>query len=91
MLQEAPTQRKISYKDYLVKSPMKDIPKALYLHSSGTTGLPKPIALAHRYPLTYAACHRLKEHEAEGRLNVSTLPLYHVGFFHSPRCMIRSY
>ncbi|KAL8717979.1 MAG: hypothetical protein Q9225_004838 [Loekoesia sp. 1 TL-2023] len=78
MKQEVPTGRMISYQNYQVNSSFKDTPKALYLHSSGTTGLPKPIALAHRYLLSYAACHRLKGDEAEGRLNVSTLPLYHV-------------
>ncbi|KAL9599306.1 MAG: hypothetical protein Q9219_003933 [cf. Caloplaca sp. 3 TL-2023] len=71
------SERCLTYRDSLIKSSVDDTPNALYLHSSGTTGLPKPIALAHRYLLTYAACHRLKEHEAEGRLNVSTLPLYH--------------
>jgi acyl-CoA synthetase (AMP-forming)/AMP-acid ligase II len=55
-----------------------DKPGSLILHSSGTTGLPKPIHLNHRYVLGYAACHRLKEKEAFGRVNVSTLPLYHV-------------
>ncbi|KAL9620217.1 MAG: hypothetical protein Q9160_005226 [Pyrenula sp. 1 TL-2023] len=51
--------------------------KAIVLHSSGTTGLPKPIFLTHRYPLGYASCHELPHGEVEGRLNLSTLPLYH--------------
>ncbi|KAL2869078.1 uncharacterized protein BJX67DRAFT_387180 [Aspergillus lucknowensis] len=55
----------------------KDEPGSLILHSSGTTGLPKPIFLTHRYVLGYAACHRLQPEEAVGRVNVSTLPLYH--------------
>ncbi|KAF2199797.1 acetyl-CoA synthetase-like protein, partial [Delitschia confertaspora ATCC 74209] len=50
---------------------------SLILHSSGTTGLPKPIYLTQRYVLGYAACHRLAPEDADGRLNVSTLPLYH--------------
>ena len=33
---------------------------AIILHSSGTTGLPKPIPLSHRYMLAYAACHHLE-------------------------------
>lgn len=53
---------------------------AIILHSSGTTGLPKPIPLSHRYMLAYAACHRLESKQCENRLNVSTLPLYHVCF-----------
>jgi acyl-CoA synthetase (AMP-forming)/AMP-acid ligase II len=55
-----------------------DSPGAVILHSSGTTGLPKPIRLSHRYLVGYAACHRLSAGEALGRLNLSTLPLYHV-------------
>lgn len=57
---------------------LEDLPGSIILHSSGTTGLPKPIPLTHRYLLGYATCHRLKPEEAEGRLNVSTLPFYHV-------------
>lgn len=49
----------------------------LILHSSGTTGLPKPIFTANRYLLGYAACHELQEDQVSSRVNVSTLPLYH--------------
>jgi long-subunit acyl-CoA synthetase (AMP-forming) len=55
-----------------------DSPGAIILHSSGTTGLPKPIRLSHRYVIGYAGCHRLSVEEAAGRLILSTLPLYHV-------------
>ncbi|KAL4915854.1 hypothetical protein BDW62DRAFT_203306 [Aspergillus aurantiobrunneus] len=54
-----------------------DKPGSLILHSSGSTGLPKPVFLTHRYVLGYAACHRLRPEESVGRVNVSTLPLYH--------------
>ncbi|KAL8728551.1 MAG: hypothetical protein Q9181_005308 [Wetmoreana brouardii] len=49
------------------------------LHSSGTTGLPKAIPLAHRYLLGYAACHEFppSDDEAERGVNLSTLPLFH--------------
>lgn len=58
----------------------EDDKKVIVLHSSGTTGLPKPIFLTHRYLLGYAGCHELLPGEVEGRLNMSTLPLYHVRF-----------
>ncbi|KAL2813646.1 hypothetical protein BDW59DRAFT_167454 [Aspergillus cavernicola] len=49
----------------------------LILHSSGTTGLPKPIYVSHRHLLSYVNCHRLDiESDAQG-VSVSTLPLYH--------------
>lgn len=50
---------------------------ALILHSSGTTGLPKPIPVAHRYLLGYAACHQFGADEEVDWINLSTLPLYH--------------
>ncbi|RYP22780.1 hypothetical protein DL765_001489 [Monosporascus sp. GIB2] len=52
-------------------------PRPLILHSSGTTGLPKPIYVDHRYLLRYAACHEFQPEEDITWLNVSTLPLYH--------------
>lgn len=50
---------------------------AIIMHSSGTTGLPKPIFHGQAYLLLYAACHRLPEQREPFRFNVSTLPLYH--------------
>lgn len=50
----------------------------LILHSSGTTGLPKPIPQTHRYLLGYATCHQFPEEVEFKALNLSTLPLYHV-------------
>lgn len=49
----------------------------LILHSSGTTGMPKPIRLAHRYLLGYAACHNFPADKSNFWTNYSTLPLYH--------------
>ncbi|KAF8627100.1 hypothetical protein AX15_004541 [Amanita polypyramis BW_CC] len=50
---------------------------AIILHTSGTTGLPKPVYHAQAYILLYAACHRLPSRRESFRCNVSTLPLYH--------------
>lgn len=50
----------------------------LILHSSGTTGLPKPIYTSHKYLLSFVTCHAFKNEESAQRLNLSTLPLYHV-------------
>ncbi|KAG7086748.1 putative NRPS-like protein biosynthetic cluster [Marasmius oreades] len=50
---------------------------AVIMHSSGTTGLPKPIYHAPAYLLGYAACHNLSQPSSPFGYNVSTLPLYH--------------
>ncbi|KAF9257799.1 acetyl-CoA synthetase-like protein [Marasmius fiardii PR-910] len=50
---------------------------AVIMHSSGTTGLPKPIYHAPAYILGYAACHNLPLPSVPFGYNVSTLPLYH--------------
>ena len=53
----------------------------LILHSSGTTGLPKPIYASHKQLLTFVTCHAFSSEESAQRLNLSTLPLYHVRLF----------
>ncbi len=50
----------------------------LILHSSGTTGLPKPVYTSHRYLLSFTTCHEFCNGEEALGLNLSTLPLYHV-------------
>ncbi|MDI1486702.1 MAG: putative NRPS-like protein biosynthetic cluster [Ramalina farinacea] len=47
------------------------------LHSSGTTGLPKPIYQSHKYLLTFATCHEFNDEEELLGTSLSTLPLYH--------------
>lgn len=50
----------------------------IILHTSGTTGLPKPVHQPHKMLLGYACCHRPTETEDVAGLNLSMLPLYHV-------------
>jgi acyl-CoA synthetase (AMP-forming)/AMP-acid ligase II len=50
----------------------------LILHSSGTTGLPKPIPQSHKWLLCFATCHEFSSDEETLSLSLSTLPLYHV-------------
>ncbi|KAG6848897.1 putative secondary metabolism biosynthetic enzyme [Arthromyces matolae] len=57
---------------------------AIIMHSSGTTGLPKPIFHGQTYPLLFATCHRLPEQLDPFRYVVSTLPLYHGFGFLAP-------
>jgi acyl-coenzyme A synthetase/AMP-(fatty) acid ligase/nucleoside-diphosphate-sugar epimerase len=47
------------------------------LHSSGTTGLPKPIYVSHRHLLSYVNNHWLHDEVQAQGINVSTLPIYH--------------
>lgn len=58
--------------------------RPLILHSSGTTGFPKPIPLSARYPLQYAACHEFPPDQEINWVNLSTLPLYHGFGFLAP-------
>ena len=52
--------------------------QVLILHSSGTSGLPKPIPCSHRYFLGYATCHSFCSDEEAHGLTVSTPPFFHV-------------
>lgn len=61
-----------------------DSRRTLILHSSGTTGFPKPIFLAKRYLLKYASCHQFTADEVIDWVNLSTLPLYHGFGFLAP-------
>ncbi|KAL4792591.1 putative NRPS-like enzyme [Aspergillus venezuelensis] len=49
----------------------------LILHSSGTTGLPKPIYTSHRHYLSFALCHEFKTDEEMLSPTLSTSPLFH--------------
>lgn len=52
--------------------------QVLILHSSGTSGLPKPIPCSHRYFLGYATCHSFTSDEEAHGLTISTPPFFHV-------------
>jgi acyl-coenzyme A synthetase/AMP-(fatty) acid ligase len=60
---------------YYVRENDRDV---LILHSSGTTGLPKPIYQSHKWLLCFATCHEFSGDEEALSLSLSTLPLYHV-------------
>lgn len=64
----------------------EDDRNVLILHSSGTTGLPKPIYTSHRHLLGFTACHDFQNEDEAHSLSLSTLPLYHV----SPTVLIQS-
>ncbi|KAK8116960.1 uncharacterized protein PG998_005241 [Apiospora kogelbergensis] len=49
----------------------------LLLHSSGSTGLPKPIPLTHRMLLSAVNCHEFHTEEQAQGLNLTTLPMFH--------------
>jgi acyl-coenzyme A synthetase/AMP-(fatty) acid ligase len=51
----------------------------LILHSSGTTGLPKPIYTSHRHYFSFALCHEFTTDEQMLSPMLSTSPLFHVG------------
>ena len=56
----------------------KDLDEVIiYLHSSGTTGLPKPIPSSSRQLLFAVSCHQFDNDEEAQGLNVSSLPLFH--------------
>lgn len=52
--------------------------QVLILHSSGTSGLPKPIPCSHRYYLGYATCNNFDSDQVAHGLTVSTMPFFHV-------------
>ncbi|EFW13279.1 putative NRPS-like protein biosynthetic cluster [Coccidioides posadasii str. Silveira] len=58
----------------------------LVLHSSGSTGLPKPIYTSHRHYFSFALCHELSTHEEILSPTMSTSPLFH-GFGLLPPCL----
>ncbi|KAK1635917.1 hypothetical protein BDP81DRAFT_450746 [Colletotrichum phormii] len=55
----------------------EDDRQVLILHSSGTSGLPKPIPCSHKYFLGYATCHSFASTAEAHGLTVSTLPFFH--------------
>lgn len=58
--------------------------QVLILHSSGSTGLPKPIYLSHRQLLSATTCHDFASDEEAQGLCLSPSPLYHVSQVYNP-------
>ncbi|KAI1367018.1 hypothetical protein F5Y08DRAFT_350351 [Xylaria arbuscula] len=60
--------------------------QVVILHSSGTSGLPKPIYCSHRHFIVFSQCEDFRSPaEAQG-LNISTSPFFH-GFGVVPLCL----
>jgi acyl-CoA synthetase (AMP-forming)/AMP-acid ligase II len=66
----------ISHKNHYVSESDCNV---LILHSSGTTGLPKPIYTSHRHYFSFALCHEFATEEQMLSPGLSTSPLFHVG------------
>ncbi|KAK0658319.1 hypothetical protein QBC41DRAFT_385820 [Cercophora samala] len=50
---------------------------ALILHSSGTSGLPKPIPCSHAHFLAFSQCHEFETAEQRQGLTLSSSPFFH--------------
>ncbi|KAL4940296.1 hypothetical protein BDV06DRAFT_230437 [Aspergillus oleicola] len=72
--QGLPADNSICHSYHYIGESDRDV---LILHSSGTTGLPKPIYVSHRHLLSFVNCHQLDTEAGAQEINVSTLPLYH--------------
>ncbi|KAL2844373.1 hypothetical protein BJY01DRAFT_263997 [Aspergillus pseudoustus] len=80
LLGEAPSSSLISQSDAISRKNhfvSESDCNALILHSSGTTGLPKPIYTSHRHYLSFALCHEFKTEEEKLAPALSTSPLFH--------------
>ncbi|KAL3489679.1 putative NRPS-like enzyme [Aspergillus germanicus] len=75
--------RNVSHANHFVSESDRNV---LILHSSGTTGLPKPIYTSHRHYLGFALCHEFKNEEEMLSPVLSTSPLFH-GFGLLPPCL----
>ncbi|KAL3462250.1 hypothetical protein BJX64DRAFT_288581 [Aspergillus heterothallicus] len=68
------TYTTICHPNHYISESDRDV---VILHSSGTTGLPKPIYVSHRHLLSYVNNHCLHDEAQAQAINLSTLPLYH--------------
>ena len=75
---ELDLERSICTPGYYINEADRNV---LILHSSGTTGLPKPIYTSHKHLLCFTVCHDFSDAKEVEGVNVSTLPLYHVSTF----------
>jgi acyl-CoA synthetase (AMP-forming)/AMP-acid ligase II len=74
---EQVTSTGVAHHDHYIA---EDDRQVVILHSSGSSGLPKPIYCSHRYFLGFTTCHDFSsDMEAQG-LTISTSPFFHVRF-----------
>ncbi len=75
-LEEEPvTSASVAHPNHYVSEEDRQV---LILHSSGTSGLPKPIYCSHRHFLGFARCHNFSSAAEAHGLTISTSPFYHV-------------
>ncbi|KAI0539689.1 hypothetical protein GGR58DRAFT_524098 [Xylaria digitata] len=60
--------------------------QVVILHSSGTSGLPKPIYCSHRHFIVFSQCENFSSPADAQGLNISTSPFFH-GFGVVPLCL----
>lgn len=69
------TTAAVYHTDHFISETDREV---LILHSSGTSGLPKPIYCSHRHFLGFSQCHTFDSDSQEQASTISTSPFFHV-------------